>query len=491
MVMQLAIRARLLAAVVCTALLSACFPLLPNDGGGMVNFDPPRQLDSDDIALPEGYVIEAVASNLSFPSAVTFDDEGRIYVVEAGYSYGDVRLTPKLLRIESDGSKTVIAEGENPPWNGVTFHDGAFFVAGGHFEPGRILRISMAGEKTVLVDGLPSLGDHFPSGPVAGPDGWLYFGQGTATNSGVVGKGNFSFGWPYRYPEFHDVPCEDIVLRGINHTTPNWLTEDPNDEAVTGAYVPFGVSTEAGQIIPGKVPCSGAIMRVPIEGGQPELVAWGFRNVYGMDWGPDGNLYVTENQYDVRGSRPVFGTGDLLWKVTPGRWYGWPDFFAGMPMAEQEEWFGPPFKGQPTPLLERYPGSPPQPAALFAVHSSSNGMDFARSDSFGYRGEAFVAQFGDMAPGVGKVLEPVGFKVVRVNPETGVIQDFAANFGESNGPASYLNTGGLERPLDVEFDPAGESLYVADFGIMTTKDGSIKPRPETGVLWRITREVKQ
>lgn len=209
-----------------------------------------------------------------------------------------------------------------------------------------------------------------------------------------------------------------------------------------------------------------------------------------MAWGPDGELYVTENQYDVRGSRPIFGTGDLLWRVIPGRWYGWPDHFAGVRVHE-DEWFAPPFKPEPELLLAQYPGDPPEPAALFGVHSSSNGMDFSRNPAFGYEGEAFVAQFGDMAPAVGKVLEPVGFKVVRADVKTGVIHDFAANFGESNAPASYLNTGGLERPLDVQFDPSGTALYVADFGVMTLLDGTIAPRPGTGVLWRITKEGAQ
>jgi glucose/arabinose dehydrogenase len=475
------------ACVLALAALPGCFPVLPTDGGGMTDFQPPRNIDPADIAVPEGYTVEAIASGLTFPSAITFDEQGRVYVTEAGYSYGDVRTVPRLLRIESDGSTTVIAEGDNPPWNGVEYHDGAFYVAGGHLQPGQILRISMDGEIAVLVDELPSLGDHFPSGPVIGPDGWLYFGQGSASNSGVVGKGSFTFGWPYRYPRFNDIPCQDIVLLGEDYVTPNWLTEDPNDKAVTGAFVPFGVPTEEGQVIPGRVPCSGALMRVPVTGGQPELVAWGFRNLYGMDWGPDGSLYVTENQYDVRGSRPVFGTGDLMWRVEPGRWYGWPDFFAGKPIY-RDEWFSPPFKPIPKRLLAQHPGIPPEPVALFGVHSSANGMDFSRNPAFGYVGEAFVAEFGDMAPATGKVLAPIGYKVVRVDVETGVIHDFAVNPGESNAPASYLNTGGLERPLDVQFDPSGTALYIADFGVMTTKGGTIAPRPGTGVLWRIRRE---
>jgi hypothetical protein len=59
-----------------------------------------------------------------------------------------------------------------------------------------------------------------------------------------------------------------------------------------------------------------------------------------------------------------------------------------------------------------------------------------------------------MAPKAGKVLAPVGFKVVRVNISNGVIQDFAVNKGRKNGPATRFRRGGLERPVSVKFDPS-------------------------------------
>jgi glucose/arabinose dehydrogenase len=124
---------------------------------------------------------------------------------------------------------------------------------------------------------------------------------------------------------------------------------------------------------------------------------------------------------------------------------------------------------------------------VLPVNASSNGLDFSRSARFGYAGEAFIAEFGDMTPNTGKVLAPVGFKVVRVDPATGVATDFAVNRGATNGPASRLGTGGLERPVAVRFDPSGDALYVVDFGIMTIEAGRPQPRGGTGVLWRITR----
>lgn len=80
-------------------------------------------------------------------------------------------------------------------------------------------------------------------------------------------------------------------------------------------------------------------------------------------------------------------------------------------------------------LVALHPGAPPAPVAILGVHSSSNGFDFSRNPEFGYVGQAFIAQFGDQSSTSGKVLAPVGFKVVRVDPATGVVQEFAANKG--------------------------------------------------------------
>jgi glucose/arabinose dehydrogenase len=474
------------AAIVC---LSGCYKMRGSSGGGQTLFDPPRAIKASDVALPAGYKIEPVATGLTFPTGVALDNDGKIYVVEAGYSYGEAWDTPRLLRVEPDGQLTTIAAGaKNGPWNGIAYHDGAFYIAeGGELEGGRILRVTPDGKITTLIGGLPSVGDHHTNGPAVGPDGLIYFGQGTATNSGVVGTDNADFGWLSRKPDFHDVPCKDITLTGKNFTSDNPITPDTGDSATTGAFSPFGTQTTQGQIIQGQIPCSGAVLRIPSEGGKPELVAWGFRNPFGLAFSPDGHLYVTENGYDDRGSRPVWGAADHLWgPITNGTWYGWPDFSGDEPLTKDD--FKPPGKSPLTYLTANHPNKPPKPAAVLGVHSSSNGFDFSRSTEFGFVGQAFVAQFGDQAPGTGKVLSPVGFKVVRVDVTNGVIQDFAVNKGKTNGPASWLGGGGLERPVAVRFDPSGSALYVVDFGVMTMSGKTPAPQKQTGVLWRITRE---
>jgi glucose/arabinose dehydrogenase len=483
---------RIIVATLCCSSLLGCYGMRPSSSGGKMTKLPvmgERVLDAADIALPEGYTIEPVASGLTFPTGVTFDENGVPYVVEAGYSYGEVWTVPRLLRIDKGHAVTVAEGGKNGPWTGVVHHRGAFYIAeGGELQGGRILRVTDDGKVSSIVDNLPTRGDHHTNGPVVGPDGWIYFGLGTATNSAVVGEDNYQFGWLKRYPDFHDTPCLDITLTGENYQSKDVIKG--SGEASTGAFSPFGTSTKKGEVVKGKVPCNGAVLKVSPAGGTPELVAWGFRNPFGLGYSPEGKLYVTDNGYDERGSRPVFGTGDLLWEVRQGTWYGWPDFSGGLRLDAGNQ-FKPLLQQKPKPLLAHYPNDPPTPKAILPVHSSADGFDFSRSDAFGHRGEAFVALFGDQSPTTGKVVAPVGFKLVRIDVKNGVVQEFAVNRGKKTGPASGLGTGGLERPLAARFDPSGTSLYVVDFGILKQTAKGAQPVQKTGVLWKITREVKR
>jgi glucose/arabinose dehydrogenase len=470
---------RLFAAGLLAVSCTSCYRLRPSSGAGQTSFNGERKIDPNDIAVPPGYRISSVASGLTFPTGATFDGEGRLYVVESGYAYGEVWTRPRLLKLdEGGGIKEIAAGSRNGPWTGVTFHEGNFYVAeGGELEGGRILKISTDGRMSVIISNLPSMGDHHTDGPVMGKDGWLYFGQGTASNSGIVGEDNAKFGWLKRRPEVHDIPGQDIELTGVNFATKDVLN-NPKGKVETGAFLPFGTPSTRGQVIKGQVPCSGAVLRVRPEGGPVELVAWGFRNPFGLAFSESGKLYVTDNGYDERGSRPVWGAPDIFWAVEKGTWYGWPDFSAGMPLTDKR------FKTRRGFLIANHPNPPPHPVATFDVHASADGFDFSRG-SFGYQGEAFVALFGDEAPSVGKVLNPVGGKVVRVNLETGLMEEFAVNKGKKNAPGSKLHRAGFERPVAAKFNPAGDALYIVDFGVMLQSKKGAKAIPRTGVVWKI------
>ena len=483
---------RLLPVVVYQLLIAAsipfvlsCYGIKRSKGGGQLTRQVSRNPQTAGILLAPGYKIDLVTKNLTFPTACTFDDGGELFVLEGGYSYGEVWTRPALIQISGNGAQKIIVSGsDNGPWTGVDYYQGYFYVAeGGSKQGGKILKISPSGKIDTLITNLPGGGDHHTNGPVV-RDGFIYFSQGTATNSGVVGSDNARYGWLIRKPEFHDIPCQDIVLTGVNFETDDVLNKSAGT-VTTGAYSPFGKPTQAGQRIAGSVPCTGAVMKIPLNGGKPEVVAWGFRNPFGLRFSSEGNLYVTDNAYDERGSRPVWGAGDLFWQVKTGGWYGFPDFSGDMLLAG-DVGFKAPGSAKVQSLLKEHPGTPPKPAAILGVHSSSSGFDFA-SGAFGFAGEAFIAQFGDMAPEVGKTLAPVGFKLVRVDPSTGVIRDFAVNKGRRTGPASAVGNDGLERPVSVKFNKTGDALYVVDFGVVKSSKNGTFPQEKTGTIWKITR----
>jgi glucose/arabinose dehydrogenase len=460
--------------------LAGCYETRSSHGGGAISEPVAKQAQTAepspyDIVVPPGFRVELVADHLTYPTGIAFSEKGRIFVVESGYSYGEDFATARLLEIV-DGQPRELASGDHAPWTGVAYKDGALYIAeGGEQEGGRIVRFDLAtGAQTVLVDNLPSLGDHHTNGPVVSNDGWVYFGQGTATNSGIVGADNQQYGWLARHPELHDIPCRDVTLAGVNFDG-------------TGAYLPAGTPSESGQVIKGQVPCSGAIMRVKTTGGPVELVAWGFRNPFGLAL-DRGTLYATDNGYDMRGSRPVFGSADVLWKVEPSHWYGWPDYSEGRPLTASFYSEG---DGKPRGfVLAAHPETPPHPKAYLPVHSSADGLDFSHGETFGYPGWAFIALFGDMAPTAGKVLAPVGFEIVRVDPRTGDIAEFARNRGDKPGPASLKHQRGLERPIAVRFDPSGSALYVVDFGVIRMTDAGPQPERESGRIWKIVKEAR-
>jgi hypothetical protein len=93
-------------------IFNSCYSLKRSSGGGeRINFEGERPVNAADIALPEGYSIEMIASGFTFPTGICFDEAGTPFVVEAGYSYGEVFTEPTLKKINPDGSVQIIARG--------------------------------------------------------------------------------------------------------------------------------------------------------------------------------------------------------------------------------------------------------------------------------------------------------------------------------------------------------------------------------------------
>ncbi len=445
----------------------------------------PRGHNPNDIQLPQGYTAEVVATGLNAPAHCTFDADGYCYVAESGHK---IESPPRIVKVNVvTGEKEVYYEFPRKRWvlsgalTGVLWHSGYLYA----MNTDTLLRIRPGGLVEELLTGLPGVGDHQANYPVLGPDGKLYYGQGCATNAGVVGADNFAFEWLTKYPDFHDYPAQELRLAGRNFTYPNVL-DDVTESVQSGAYSPFGETTAQRQIIPASDRPTGAIMRCNLDGSNLEVVAWGLRNPYGLAFDAQGRLYCTEHGMDERGQRFIIGDPDDLYRIEEGRWYGWPDYASGVRLDDPR--WGDGGKNR-EPLIENPPDpNPPKPLAEFEMHVAANGVDICKDARFGFEGQAFVACFGDLAPitTMAHSATPRGFKVQRVDLTSGAIYDFAVN--RIAGPASMLPHEGFERPSHCQFGPDG-ALYVVDFGEIeiAPEQGGIREQMGTGTLWCIRR----
>jgi len=442
-----------------------------------------RDHEPDDILLPEGYAAELVASGFSAPVHVCFDQAGTCYVTESGHKSDS---PARILKVDTDtGSRETYLQLPESRWTetgaltGATWHEGRLYFV----NTDTVSRLGADGQIEDLVTGLPGHGDHQANHPLIGPDGRLYFGVGSVTNSGIVGADNYAYGWLDRFPLECDVPAHDVRLVGRNEAYQNVLG-DLKQTVRTGAFVPFGTETTPGQVIPGSVKSSGSILSCNPDGTDLEVVAWGLRNPYGLAFDPSGRLFATEHGMDAR-NRHVINDPDDLYEIQEGGWYGWPDFASGVRL--DDAYWGDGGQGR-EPLLAEHPDEhPPAPFVSFQPHAAANGLTFSRDPVFGFEGDAFVALFGDIAPlTTPRLASPSGFKVVRVDMRQRRVVDFAVN--RIAGPSSKLPHAGFERPSHVAFGPDG-ALYVVDWGVINVapEAGGLRMKQGTGSLWRIRR----
>jgi glucose/arabinose dehydrogenase len=430
--------------------------------------------------------LELVSGNLSFPTSMTFDREGAMYVAESGLRFGAGESAGGCIwKIGSNGSnRSLIAEGFRPPVNGLTFHKNSLYVSEGG-NPGRIIRLDLDDEmQTIVLDNLPGLGNYHTNMVTFSQDNKIYFSQGAMTNTGIVGLDAYEIGWLKRLPHNHDIPGNNIILTGVNIKTLNPFRSGSMDDlkeeemyVQTGAFVPFGMKTKPGQRIAARLPCTAGIMRCNADGTNLELVAWGLRNSYGLGFLPDGRLLAIDQGPDDRGSRPVGNAPDLLFEIHKGAWYGWPDFIGGKSISETEYL---PKRGlAPAFVLANHNElpRPEQPLLRFPPHSAAVKFDMALSATnipYDWKGQIFVALFGDERPMTAPPNGPrIGRAVVRIDPHDWSLHPFM--------------TEPLIRPIDVRFNTVNKSLYVLDFGQFEIGQNlDILADAKSGRLWRVT-----
>jgi glucose/arabinose dehydrogenase len=484
---------------------------------GQINSGP--QPSSDIFNLPPGYKIEPVLWNLTLPSTVTFDDNGTMYVAESGYSYGEFKPIPRILKVDLLHNRTAVLvdRGLNGPITDIEFnkYNGVLYVS----HRGVISAVDMRGHIKDLIVGLPSMGDHHNNQIAIDSDGRFYFGQGTVTNSGVAGEDSYTYGWLKTSPELHDIPCMDITLAGQNFNSSNPLTpQNITDTATTGAFVPFNNTTTNGQVIKGDVKCSGSIISSNANGTDLRVVAWGLRNPYGVALTDDAKkLIVANNGVDERGSRRIGNDTDKIYSIdlsnsSTMKFLGWPDYFGNGEPVTDNKFVSESARSDNNPLqflLQSHPPVDEKPLTLLEEGIAVTQVAVSNSTNFGFKGNAFIAEFGTMAPLIhpfAQITQPmpgiepgiVGQKVVMLDPSTGNHSDFL----------SLKDIDKTFRPVGVKFDLKGDALYVVSIGKtevrsnvpvsnrtssglypFATVHAMPWPYANTGVVWKIIRDT--
>jgi hypothetical protein len=475
--------------------------------------------------------MRGVIPGFDFPTAVAAAP-GKVWVAEAGFLPG---MPPKVKQINllAQGQVTTLLSATSlpsgdleGPLTDVTFHDDWLWIA--HRQTGangwlvgaisRFRPNDPVGTFTTLITNLPAAGDHSVDEIVFDPSGRAYFTVGTATNSGVVGPDNELInGWLASAPTFHDFAPVQLMLNGVDFVTPVPFSLDPEADDVTGPYMPFASGAIApGTTIAAATPASpqqgmiagnGTVYSFDPEAATPsatlQLEGWGLRNPFGLAFDPlvAGRLFVSNNGCDVRqtmvggtltivGSRPISEDYDDLFTLTTGgsaEFFGWPDFFHDPDSGDVLPVSDPLFcdgsgNGSlpcPEPIFDATFSASLNVEDAFAEledHSSATKLDISTDARFGFVGDIFQAEAGAFVPGTGAT-EFTGFRVVRVDRNTGEVHDFVVNQGQTL--EEIFNPRNVNKPLDVKF--LGTQMLIVDFGVF--EPGTMLSQPGTGKVW--------
>jgi len=541
--------------------------------GEDVFFDPGN---GQDIVVPTGYKVEVFAKGLNFPTAIAFrghEKNFKVFVLESGRglpsrcndnelpAFGGKfsaanPLTPDILVFDNRGTKiagplgkpTSTGGGFQPdgPAVGLGFEDG--FEGGrlfatdsnqslrttGNNNSSRIVIVDPnTGAVTPFITGLPT-GDH-PSEQLAFKGEFIFWSQGSTTNSGVVGHDNGGGA------NQQDIPCQDIKLSDN--------VFDSGDKDLTSGYSPHGVARQGAVVrafesATAAGMCDGAILRAKLHAKDPrstiEPFSWGYRNPFGVRFAPDdhalkGGLFVTENGEDERGARPTNNAPDRLQLAemnpdgTPD-YHGWPDRFGFLDSTQAL--FNPVggpgddcvscSKDKPVKHVLAFPPQPPKaPLALEPADVAAVGLDFV-PDSFVHgpvkKGAGLVTREGDFGFSHANGIPEEGHDIQLVNfsrpgePLELELSRFARNSTFEQAFVSRIR--GINRPVDGKFGPDG-AFYLVDYGAVRdfgqsdpesrfcqptnldgtpntnfpacNADGPLLQIPGTGVIWKISR----
>lgn len=527
------------------------------------------------INLPPGFTASVFAAGLNAPTGIAFlgsSSSFQVYVLESGHGLPSVcndetawpggefatnnPFTPDILVFNQNG-KLIRGPLGKPTSSGGGFQpsgpavDIAFVrgLSGGplfatdsnqsthqHNGQNNSSRIStvnpMTGAVTAFITDLPT-GDHPTEQLAFKGDGWIYWSQGSTTNSGVVGLDNGGG------QNQSDIPCQDIKLSqnvfasGNSQFTSGY---SPFNTQNPGGTIPAFFNSFTGQVRQGV--CDGAILRAQLSNpNNIQAFSWGYRNPYAIRFPPkghplDGGILAGMDGADERGNRPSNNAPEEihLGRQNPDGspdYHGWPDRYGGLPTSQavfnpiggsSDDLCPAPFDqaacvaaltaAGDIPIRDVLSGPPQQitgPLANEGADSSFTGIDFV-PDVFvigpvqpGAALYSLEGDFGFSPPNssnpdaeIGHEVKLINFNQLPGSPLALRIQNFARN--STNDQAFITNINGFNRPTNIRFGPDG-CAYVVDYGAVRDNgpdthfvgaaNGPLVQIPGTGVVWKI------
>ncbi|MDE3158445.1 MAG: hypothetical protein KGM92_06725, partial [Acidobacteriota bacterium] len=403
----------------------------------------------------------------------------------------------------------------------------------GNNNSSRIVTVNpMTGVVNPFITNLPT-GDHPTEQLAFRGDGWIYWSQGSTTNSGVVGLDNGGG------QNQSDIPCQDITLSQNVFSSGNGQFTSgysPFNTQNPGGTIPAFFNSFTGQVRQGV--CDGAILRAQLSNSSNiQAFSWGYRNPYAIRFPPqghplDGGIFAGMDGADERGNRPSDNAPEELHlgRQNPDGspdYHGWPDRYGGLPTSQRvynpiggpsDDLCPAPFDqaacvaaltaAGDIPIRDVLAGPPQQitgPLANEGADSSFTGIDFVPDVFVGgpvRPGAALYSLEGDFGfsppnssnpdAEIGHEVKLINFNQLPGSPLALRIQNFARN--STNDQAFVTMINGFNRPTNIRFGPDG-CAYVVDYGAVRDNsadshfvgaaNGPLVQIPGTGVVWKI------
>ncbi len=486
---------------------------------GLLSPTARKPFDRSAVEYPSGFVLRPLLRGLNQPTAICFDaDRNDLLVAESGIDGSEPHLFGYHLGPGPDDGKyfslypakrTVsffptgfVIYG---PVGGMVVHHGRVYVSHRDRDGrGVITAFGYDGSHTTIVANLPAQGDYGVT-DLCVKQGRLYFGIGTATNSGVVGLDNYDAGWLRHHPDVHDQfysfenPPRPLVSNGARFDTPNPRAGlGQPDIVVTTPFQPFGHGSQS-RIRPAAIP-NGAVCSVPLDdGGDIQVLTTGLHDPRGLAVDEYSHIWATNDGMQLRGTRPILDDPDVLIDLVNNGYMGWPDVSTdGRNVTELPP---PPISmllpsgySEVTALINAAASglhvAPFKLAARFPSLSGAAKLAFvpATGPFAKFADSAVVALDGDRAPYASGGLKLLGFqggKLVLVNLSDHRTRDFVFNTAGLPASRQPYGTVALERPCDVKFNPRDGVLYVLDFGQMENDTAVPHYHDGTGAVYTL------